>query len=142
MQINILTLDTINETAAAIIKHANGRMIWTFKGEMGSGKTTLIKAICKLLGTNDDICSPTFSLVNEYLLYEKHDIPSNKVFHFDFYRINNLNEVYDIGYEDYFYSGNICMIEWPEKIAELLVEENVFEIKIEIVNSIRQIHFN
>jgi tRNA threonylcarbamoyladenosine biosynthesis protein TsaE len=101
-------------------------MIWTFDGEMGAGKTTLIKAVCKQLGVVDEVSSPTFSLVNEY----KTTI-GKTIYHFDFYRIKNIEEVYDIGYEDYFFSGNICLIEWPEKVSELLENEDIFSIKIE-----------
>jgi len=95
-------------------------------GEMGAGKTTLIQAIGKELGTRDIISSPTFSLVNEYLI---DGAESNSIYHFDFYRIKDLEEVYDIGYEEYFYSDNYCFIEWPEKIETLLPEHYV-EIRI------------
>lgn len=121
--------DQINEAAKRIINSSNDHKLWTFKGEMGAGKTTLIKAICKELGVTDEVSSPTFSLVNEYRTKE-----GKTIYHFDFYRIKSINEVYDIGYEDYFYSGNICLIEWPGKILELLEEEDVFEIKIEKVD--------
>ena len=110
------------------IKSSNNRRIWSFEGEMGAGKTTLIKAICNTLGVIDEVSSPTFSLVNEYKTKD-----GKTIYHFDFYRIKNIEEVYDIGYEDYFFSGNICLIEWPEKIKELLKEEDVYKIKIEKV---------
>ena len=96
---------------------------------MGAGKTTLIKSICQQLKVKDEISSPTFSLVNEY-----HTADGNKVFHFDFYRIKSIEEVYDMGYEDYFYSNQICLIEWPEKIEEILEDEDLYEISIEILN--------
>jgi tRNA threonylcarbamoyladenosine biosynthesis protein TsaE len=86
-----------------------------FYGEMGAGKTTLIKAICKELGVGDTTSSPTFSIINEYVAES-----GKPVFHFDFYRINNESEAYDFGYEEYFYSGELCLIEWPEKIENLL----------------------
>ena len=96
---------------------------------MGAGKTTLIKEICASLGILTPITSPTFSLVNEY------QTPSGKpIYHFDFYRINSIEEVYDIGYEDYFYSGHICLIEWPEKIESLLAGESVFKITLTKTN--------
>ena len=123
------TLDKINEAAERIISSSNDHKIWTFDGEMGAGKTTLIKAICEILQVTDEVSSPTFSLVNEYKTND-----GKTIYHFDFYRIKNIEEVYDIGYEDYFYSGNICLIEWPEKIKELLEGEDVFEIKIEKVS--------
>ncbi|MEI6595001.1 MAG: tRNA (adenosine(37)-N6)-threonylcarbamoyltransferase complex ATPase subunit type 1 TsaE [Bacteroidota bacterium] len=100
----------------------------SFEGKIGEGKTTLIKAICNTLGVIDEVSSPTFSLVNEYKTKD-----GKTIYHFDFYMIKNIEEVYDIGYEDYFFSGNICLIEWPEKIKELLKEEDVYKIKIEKV---------
>jgi len=120
------TLNQINEAAKQIINSSNNHKIWTFDGEMGAGKTTLIKAICKTMGVSDEVSSPTFSLVNEYKTND-----GKTLYHFDFYRIKNIEEVYDIGYEDYFFSGNICLIEWPEKVEELIEGEEVFEIKIE-----------
>lgn len=122
------TLEQINAAAMQSIKSSNNRKIWSFEGEMGAGKTTIIKAICHTLGVIDEVSSPTFSLVNEYKTKD-----GKTIYHFDFYRIKNIEEVYDIGYEDYFFSGNICLIEWPEKIKELLKEEDVYKIKIEKV---------
>src|SRR3712207_8946914 len=87
---------------------------------MGAGKTTFIKAICEVLGVEDVITSPTFSLVNDYT-----DGEGQSIYHFDFYRIKKLEEVYDMGYEDYFYSGNLCLMEWPELIEELLPDDAV-----------------
>jgi tRNA threonylcarbamoyladenosine biosynthesis protein TsaE len=92
-----------------------------FFGKMGVGKTTLIKALCNQLGVEDVVSSPTFALVNEYLT-EKEE----SVFHFDFYRIESIEEVFDIGYEEYIYSGNFCFIEWPEMMVELLPESYVY----------------
>lgn len=86
-----------------------------FYGEMGAGKTTLIKSICKELGVDDTTSSPTFSIINEYVTNS-----GRSIFHFDFYRINDESEAYDFGYEEYFYSGKLCLIEWPEKIENLL----------------------
>ena len=95
----------------------NKGLVIAFYGKMGAGKTTFIKALCEELGVEDVITSPTFAIVNEYSL------PSQgALYHFDFYRIKKLEEVYDMGYEDYFYSGNLCLIEWPELIEELLPE--------------------
>ncbi len=120
---NIL-LKTLNElpgVAKEIIdnlqlnKFESNRNCLAFYGEMGAGKTTLIKAICKELGVGDTTSSPTFSIINEYVADS-----GKPVFHFDFYRINNESEAYDFGYEEYFYSGELCLIEWPEKIENLL----------------------
>ena len=92
---------------------------------MGAGKTTFIKAICEELGVQDVITSPTFAIVNEYSLPRQSEGDGGRLFHFDFYRIKKLEEVYDMGYEDYFYSGALCFIEWPELIEELLPEDAV-----------------
>lgn len=100
-----------------------------FYGEMGAGKTTLIKEICNVLGISDSTSSPTFSLINEYLSED-----GTPVYHFDFYRINKIEEAYDLGYEDYFYSEHLCMIEWPEKIENLLPEKHI-KIQIEILGN-------
>jgi tRNA threonylcarbamoyladenosine biosynthesis protein TsaE len=93
---------------------------------MGAGKTTFIKAVCEELGVNDVITSPTFAIVNEY----RSDIADELIYHFDFYRIKKLSEVYDMGYEDYFFSGALCFIEWPELVEELLPGDAV-KVKIE-----------
>lgn len=94
--------------------------IFALYGVMGAGKTTFIKAICHELGVEDEALSPTFAIINEY-----HTRDTEPVYHFDFYRINKLEEVYDIGYEDYLYSGHYCFLEWPELVEELLPEEVV-----------------
>lgn len=120
-----ITLENLDDTARQIIAAAGEHKLWCFYGEMGTGKTTLIKAICKALQVTDDITSPTFSLVNEYRTGT-----GKTVYHFDFYRIRSIEEVYDIGYEDYFYSGNICLIEWPEKIEQLLEGESLLSMNI------------
>jgi tRNA threonylcarbamoyladenosine biosynthesis protein TsaE len=86
---------------------------------MGAGKTTFIKSICEELGVRDVVNSPTFSIVNEYVA------AGSAIYHFDFYRIKNIQEAYDIGYEEYFYSGNICLIEWPERVAEILPDRYI-----------------
>jgi tRNA threonylcarbamoyladenosine biosynthesis protein TsaE len=96
-----------------------------FYGEMGAGKTTLIKAICQELGVKDITSSPSFSLVNEYVTNKE-----EKIFHFDFYRLNNTSEAFDLGYEEYFYSDNLCFIEWPDKVEQLLPEGHI---KIKII---------
>jgi len=100
--------------ASEIISFAGNSRIFLFYGEMGAGKTTLIKALCQCLGTMENVTSPTFSIVNEYIG------SSHKIYHFDFYRLKNQTEALDMGYEEYFYSDAYCFIEWPEKIPDLL----------------------
>jgi tRNA threonylcarbamoyladenosine biosynthesis protein TsaE len=111
-------LHDLPKTAKQIMQFFGNSKIFTITGNMGAGKTTLIKKICELKKVKEIVNSPTFSIVNEY-----NTVSGEKIYHFDFYRINNINEVYDIGYEDYFYSGNYCLIEWAEKIQELLPEK-------------------
>jgi len=112
-----IIINNISElpTAAKELLHSFHGKVILFYGEMGAGKTTLIKAICEELGVKDVVTSPTFSIVNEY-----HTVKNEKIYHFDFYRINSVDEAYDLGYEEYFYSKSYCLIEWPEKIAEIL----------------------
>jgi tRNA threonylcarbamoyladenosine biosynthesis protein TsaE len=100
-------------------KHSESR-IFAFFGEMGAGKTTFIKIICAQLGITDEVTSPTFSIVNEYLAKE-----GERLYHFDFYRIKLEEEAYDLGYEDYFFGGYYCFIEWPEKVEKLLPDDTV-----------------
>ncbi|MBF0953612.1 MAG: tRNA (adenosine(37)-N6)-threonylcarbamoyltransferase complex ATPase subunit type 1 TsaE [Alloprevotella tannerae] len=110
----------LTQAARSFIAAMKDRTIFAFYGKMGVGKTTFIKALCQTLGVEDVITSPTFSLVNEYT-----DSEGNSIFHFDFYRIKKLEEVYDMGYEDYLYSGDVCLLEWPELIEQLLPEDTV-----------------
>lgn len=127
MELKIESLDTINNSARQFINQMGNNTVFAFRGEMGAGKTTFIKAICEELGVGDVINSPTFAIVNEY-----RSNSDELIYHFDFYRINKIDEVYDFGYEDYFYSGSLCFIEWPEKIEELLPHDTVnvyFEVK-------------
>ena len=114
----VFSLDQIQETAEQIIAQ-NPKKIILFNGEMGVGKTTLIKQLCKNLGVEDATSSPTFSLVNEY-----YTSGNQIVYHFDFYRLNKETEALDMGVDDYLYSGNWCFIEWSEKIANLIPEEH------------------
>jgi len=107
--------DQMMDVAFAILENAGQGKVFALYGEMGSGKTTLIKAFCKILGVTSMVSSPTFSIVNEYVAAD-----SSVIYHFDFYRIRDIKEAYDLGYENYFFSGNICFIEWPEKISTLL----------------------
>ena len=113
--LEIQSIDTINKTAEEFVSLMGDKTVFAFHGKMGAGKTTFIKAICEKLGVEDVINSPTFAIVNEYRANT-----GELIYHFDFYRINSIEEVYDFGYEDYFYSGSICFIEWPEKIESLL----------------------
>lgn len=122
------TLKELTSVAEEIIKNANHKIL-LFNGEMGAGKTTLIKELCKVLGVIDVASSPTFSLVNEYET-NKNEI----VYHFDFYRINNENEAYDMGIEEYLYSDTWCLIEWPENVKNLLPLETVI-IEITALNN-------
>ena len=108
-------MDNIREAAREFIQKMGDNTVFAFRGEMGAGKTTFIKAVCEELGVEDVINSPTFAIVNEY-----RSGTGELIYHFDFYRINKLEEVFDFGYEDYFFSGALCFIEWPEKIDELL----------------------
>lgn len=126
----IIRVNDLSEIAAAaekFLEEYKDKRVFAFYGEMGAGKTTFIKALCEKLNVLDVANSPTFSIVNEY-----HVKDDNSLFHFDFYRIENLEEAYDFGYEDYFYSGKYCFIEWPEKIENLLPDGFV---KVHIVEN-------
>lgn len=116
MTITIKDLDHIEEAAREFIRNMGDDTVFAFYGKMGAGKTTFIKALCKLLGVEDEVNSPTFAIINEY----RSETTAELIYHFDFYRIKKLEEVYDLGYEDYFYSGALCFIEWPELVEELL----------------------
>lgn len=120
MEIRINSLENINEAARQFIDNIGDRTIFAFFGSMGAGKTTFIKAICEELGVEDVITSPTFAIVNEYTTGE-----GDPLYHFDFYRIKKLDEFFDMGGEDYFESGNLCFIEWPELIEEVMPEDAV-----------------
>ena len=118
--IKIQDIDHIREAAREFIEHIGEHRVFAFYGKMGAGKTTFVKAVCEELGVDDVITSPTFAIINEY------ETPSNSpIYHFDFYRIKKLEEVFDMGYEDYFYSGALCFIEWPELIEDILPDDAV-----------------
>ena len=122
MTITIPTIAFLPTAAREFIDAMGDRRLFAFYGKMGAGKTTFIKAVCEALGTTDIVTSPTFAIVNEY------DTASGRpIYHFDFYRIKRLAEVYDIGYEDYFFDsrGGICLMEWPELVEELLPDDTV-----------------
>ncbi|MES5134792.1 tRNA (adenosine(37)-N6)-threonylcarbamoyltransferase complex ATPase subunit type 1 TsaE [Prevotella amnii] len=125
MEIKVNSLEEINEAAKKFINTIGSNNVFAFYGRMGAGKTTFIKAVCEELGVKDVITSPTFAIVNEYT-----DGKGLPIYHFDFYRIKKLEEVYDMGYSDYFDSGNLCFLEWPELIEDLL-PDNVIKVVIE-----------
>jgi tRNA threonylcarbamoyladenosine biosynthesis protein TsaE len=112
-------LSELPAIANRLVKKYKENRVFAFFGGLGAGKTTFIKEICNNLGATDNITSPSFGIINIY------NTTNNEIYHFDFYRIKNLNEVYDLGYEEYFYSGNYCFIEWPEKIDQLLPTDTV-----------------
>ena len=118
MKIEIKDLDHINEAAKEFIKNMGKGNVFAFYGKMGAGKTTFIKAVCEELGVEDVITSPTFAIVNEYT-----DGQGAPIYHFDFYRIKKLDEVFDMGYEDYIDSGHLCLMEWPELIEDILPDD-------------------
>ncbi len=124
------SLNNISETAKQIIELDLNCRIFIFYGEMGSGKTTLIKEICKHLGSADNLSSPTFSIVNEY------EYSNGKIFHFDLYRLKNSEELLDLGFEEYINSGNYCFIEWP-KLAEPLLSNDTIKIELSTSENIR-----
>ncbi|MDR2802505.1 MAG: tRNA (adenosine(37)-N6)-threonylcarbamoyltransferase complex ATPase subunit type 1 TsaE [Prevotellaceae bacterium] len=115
MNITISGLDDLPIVAKSLLPALQHTKVAAFHGDMGIGKTTLIKVLCQTLGATGVVNSPSFALINEY-----HDSKGTPVYHFDFYRIQNIEEVYDLGYEEYFYGGHLCLIEWPEKILTLL----------------------
>ncbi|MFC3561262.1 tRNA (adenosine(37)-N6)-threonylcarbamoyltransferase complex ATPase subunit type 1 TsaE [Pedobacter jamesrossensis] len=127
MKIQVNNLDDLPGVADKLLAFAGNQKIFIFDGEMGAGKTTFIKTFCKVLGIDDTVSSPTYSIVNEY------KAENESVYHFDFYRIKNIQEAYDLGYEEYFYGGGICLIEWPEKVEELLPEHYI-KVEISIVD--------
>jgi len=129
MKLTIESLDTIQLTARQFIDQIGNRTVFAFNGKMGAGKTTFIKSICEEMGVKETVNSPTFSIVNEYETSDKRII-----YHFDCYRINNIQEALDLGAEEYLYSGNLCFIEWSENIAPLL-PDSIVNVNIEEVEN-------
>ena len=120
-KITITSEQDLDEAAHLFLDIIGSRKLVAFNGGMGAGKTTFIAALCRALGVNDAVNSPTFSLVNDY------ELPSGaSIFHFDFYRLDSAAQAFDIGAEDYFDSGNLCLMEWPEKVQEILPEDTLF----------------
>lgn len=120
MKWKINSLEEINRVAADFLEYVGDRTIFALYGPMGVGKTTFVKAVGECLGVEDDVNSPTFAIVNEYVART-----GESVYHFDFYRVNDISEALDFGYEEYFYGGDRCFVEWPEKVGELLPEGTV-----------------
>lgn len=118
--------EQLKEVADLLLSSLEGRTVVALRGEMGAGKTTLIRAVAERLGADDQVTSPTFALVNQYKGGD-----GERIFHFDFYRIEDEREAFDLGYEEYFYSGDLCFVEWPEKIEGLMPEELV-EVRITV----------
>jgi tRNA threonylcarbamoyladenosine biosynthesis protein TsaE len=127
MDIKVNSLADLPAVAQQLSDFAGDQKVFIFEGDMGAGKTTFIKNFCKHLGVDDVVSSPTYSIVNEY------ESPMGSVFHFDFYRIKDIREAYDLGYEEYFYGGGTCLIEWPERIEELL-PENYVKVEINVLD--------
>ncbi len=119
-----VSIDELESVADELVATFRDSRIFAFYGKMGSGKTTFIREICKSLQSADTVTSPTFAIINEY-----RTVTGRSLFHFDFFRLKNLEEAYDLGYEDYFYGNDYCLIEWPEKVESLL-PVNCVEVKI------------
>lgn len=128
-------VNELDQVASQLLENYPNKKVFAFYGNMGAGKTTFIKKICNTLGVIDNTSSPTFSVINEYRTKT-----NEKIFHFDFYRLKNENEAYDLGYEDYFYYNNYCFIEWPEKISSLLPKD-IVNVTISVEGEQRKITF-
>ena len=138
MEIKIENIENIREAAQEFVANIGESTVFAFYGKMGAGKTTFIKAVCEELGVEDVITSPTFAIVNEY----RSETSGELIYHFDFYRVKKIEEVYDMGFEDYFYSGALCFIEWPELCEEVLPEDTVKVTIDETPDSSRLISFS
>jgi tRNA threonylcarbamoyladenosine biosynthesis protein TsaE len=124
-RIEIDSLSDLERVADEVIEALDGRTVVLLRGGMGAGKTTLVSRIAARLGAEDTVTSPTFALVNQY------EGAECRIYHFDFYRIDRIEEVFDLGYEEYFYSGDLCLVEWPEKI-EALIPDDAMVVSIEV----------
>lgn len=132
-EINVNGLGDLPDAAEEILATLDGRNVVALYGPMGAGKTTLVREICTLLGSEDTVTSPTFALINRYNSAE-----GNAIFHFDFYRIERQEEAFDMGYEEYFYSDGLCLVEWPEKVEELLPDD-VMKVTITPTSNTRRV---
>ncbi|MFB9844107.1 tRNA (adenosine(37)-N6)-threonylcarbamoyltransferase complex ATPase subunit type 1 TsaE [Mucilaginibacter ginsenosidivorans] len=128
MELPVKNINELRVAAEKLIVFAGNEKIFLFYGDMGAGKTTFIKSLCRCLGVTEQTSSPTFSIINEY------QATALKIYHFDFYRLKKEDEALDMGYEEYFYSGNYCFIEWPEKIAGLLPDHYI-RVDINVLNN-------
>lgn len=127
-EITIASLSELPKVAQMLLEQLGGRNVVAFFAPMGAGKTTLISALMEHLGSQDTVTSPTFALVNQYYTAER-----QTVYHFDFYRINSIAEAFDMGYEEYFYSGDLCLVEWPEKVEQLLPDDTMV-VQIDVID--------
>lgn len=134
MKIEIKEPADLKDAARIFIDRMGNHKVFAFYGDMGVGKTTFIKVLCEELGVEETITSPTFAIINEYRRPD-----DDLIYHFDFYRINKLEEAFDFGYEDYFYSGNLCFIEWPGLVEPILPEDAVRVTMLELNNGTREI---
>lgn len=147
MTLKINDIESINDVARQFIDGIGDSRVLAFYGKMGAGKTTFIKALCEELGVEDVITSPTFAIVNEYTAGNAAGAAigineGDPIYHFDFYRIKKLEEVYDMGYEEYFYGGDLCLMEWPELIEELLPDDALRINIAECPDGTREISFS
>lgn len=133
MKIVVNCVSELEEASTLLLELINDNNIVCFYGDMGVGKTTFIKEICKKLGVKDVVSSPTFSIINEYLTEN-----DESIYHFDFYRIETQEEAFDMGYEEYFYHGDLCLIEWPEKISSI-IPDNIIKVQMTSSNEQRTI---
>jgi len=132
MRLPVKSLDELQNAAEQLVAFGEPEKIFLFYGDMGAGKTTLIKSLCECLGVKEPATSPTFSIVNEY------QGGSSKIYHFDFYRLKNQSEALDLGYEEYFYSGSYCFIEWPERIPDLWPDHYI-RVDIQVISDVERL---
>ena len=131
--ITIPSLEDYDQAAEKFLQLATGKTVIAFSGELGAGKTTFIQSLCRVLGVSSEVNSPTFSLINEYFTED-----GSSIFHFDLYRIEDPTELFDMGYEEYFFSGNPCFIEWPEK-ASHLIPEDALHVEVRVLSNMTRI---